>query len=225
MLQLEVPVVAYVDKKTEAFVRICRRGKEHLTRIQLVTMADFELYKDYARILKVMQSEEFKKDNLLLSHPEGFSPEYNILMNSKFALLRDTARVNPFNSSHFFWLDMGYGHGHDIYPRDNKWLPMALLRDTSHRITYIAINNLTQVRSIFDIYKKRVGPGVNGGFFGGTKKAVETYYHVHKHVFNEFLRVNMIDDDQTVAVECFLRYPELFNMVRGGWYDLFTLFL
>ena len=217
-------MVAYVDNRTEMFVRLSRRGKEHLTVIRVIRLDDLELHKDYDRIVSVMHSEEFKRDNLLLKHPEGFSAQYNILMNSKTDLLLEASRVNVFNSTHFFWMDMGYGHGNDVFPADNQWTPWNLIENPTDKITYIAVNNLTLVKSVFDIYKRRVGPGVNGGFFGGSRRAVELYHDVHRFVFEEFIRSFMMDDDQTVALECYLRYPQLFNMVRGGWYDVFKLF-
>ena len=57
-----------------------------------------------------------------------------------------------------------------------------------------------------------------------TAKAVEDYFNLHHFVLEDFLAHNMVDDDQTIAVECFLRWPSLFNMVPGEWYDVFKLF-
>ena len=92
------------------------------------------------------------------------------------------------------------------------------------RINYIAANNVSTVQSIFQLYKQRVGPGVNGGFFGGSTKAVKDYFDLHHYVLEDFLAHNMVDDDQTIAVECFLRKPSLFEMVPGEWYEVFKLY-
>ena len=91
-------------------------------------------------------------------------------------------------------------------------------------ITYIAVNDITQVESILQLYKRRIGPGVSGGFFGGSRKALQEYHDLYHEVLEDFLSSDMVDDDQTVAIECYLRRPELFNMVPGGWNDAFWLF-
>lgn len=224
LLNLDVPMVIYIDSTVEPFVRHFRRHLDHITVYKIGDLSDLQYYKQYRdRIAWVMTTEDFHANNGLLHHPEGFSPEYNVLMNAKFTMLYDTVHENPFDSSYFYWLDMGYGHGQDVYPNYCGWSPNNIM-DDSGRITYVAINNVSTVESVFQLYKQRVGPGVNGGFFGGSAKAVKKYYQLHKQVFEDFLAHNMVDDDQTIAVECFLRKPALFNMVPGEWYDIFKLF-
>ncbi len=224
MLSLDVPMVAYTEPKSEAFVRYFRANRDGITDLQLTELKDLEYYKTYwTRIQNAMDSDDFKKDNFLINHPEGFSADYNLLMNAKLSMMYETVNRNPFNTSYFYWLDMGYGHGQDVFPKSCNWAPNNIM-DNSNKITYIAVNNVSIVQSVLQLYKQKVGPGVNGGFFGGGRQAVESYYQLHKDVVDDFLKHNMIDDDQTVAVECFLRQPNMFNMVPGNWYDVFKLF-
>ena len=224
LLALDVPLVVYIDERVEPFVRHFRQHFDHITIYKVSELSELPYYAKYRdRMAWVMHTDDFHKNNGLLTHPEGFSPEYNVLMNAKFTMLHDTVHENPFNSSYFYWLDMGYGHGQDVYPKYCDWTPKNIMDDLD-RITYVAVNNVSTVRSVFQLYKQRVGPGVNGGFFGGSAQAVEDYYKLHHHVLEDFLAHNMVDDDQTIAVECFLRKPSLFNMVPGEWYDVFKLF-
>ena len=224
LLSMDVPLVAFIDARSEPFVRYFRGNRDHITDIHVVDLTDLDYYKRYwQRIRDVMDSEEFIRDNKILNHPEGFSADYNVIMNAKVSMLSDTASRNVFNTAYFYWLDMGYAHGADVFPKYCHWAPNNIM-DDSNKITYIAVNDVFIVESILQLYKQRVGPGVNGGFFGGNKKAVTAYHALYRDVFEDFLRHKMVDDDQTVAVECFLRQPALFNMVRGGWNDVFTLF-
>lgn len=206
------------------YVAFLRRGKEHLTRIVVIELSDLEYYAYYDRIDAVMKSSEFGSDNALLTHPEGFSVEYNILMNSKLSLLHAAAEENHFRSAYFFWVDAGYGHGEDVFPKSCSWAPWNLMRGGDDRVTYIQLVDLTLIDSVYSIYKQPLPPFINGGFFGGSRKALAEYHFLHRAVFELMLRENMIDDDQTIAVACYFAKPELFNMIPGSWYDAFNMF-
>ena len=172
-----------------------------------------------------MSSDTFKEDNDVLGHPEGFSPEYNILMNAKFAMMHEVAHRNKFGSAFIYWLDIGYAHGHNVYPKDHRWVPRNIMTGPNKdKITYIIVNDINLVKDIHQLYKKPVGPAVNGGFFGGSLAAMDRYYHLFNSVWEWCLTEGIMDDDQTLAVASWLKEKDLFNMVRGGWYDVFKLF-
>ena len=206
------------------YVTFLRRGKEHITRIIVVELSQLEYYAYYDTIRTIMDSAEFNTDNALLTHPEGFSVEYNILMNSKLSLLHTAARENRFRSRYFFWVDAGYGHGKDVFPKSCSWSPRNIMRHDDDRVTHIELSDLTRIDSVYTIYKRPIPPFINGGFFGGSAKALAEYYQLHKKVFERLLQQNMVDDDQTVAIACYFANPELFNMVPGSWYDAFNMF-
>ncbi len=52
------------------------------------------------------------------------APRYNLLNYLKAEFVLNASLVNPFNSSHFFWIDGGYGHGlPNIWPphKGKRW--------------------------------------------------------------------------------------------------------
>lgn len=183
-------------------------------------------YKDYFdQVSLIMSSDGFRANNSVLTHPEGFSPEYNILMNAKFAMMHEVAHRNMFGSEFIYWLDIGYAHGHNVYPKDPRWIPRNIMTGPNKdKITYIIVNDINLVKDINQLFKKPVGPAVNGGFFGGSLYAMDRYYHLFNSVWEWCLAEGIMDDDQTLAVASWLREKDLFNMVSGGWYDVFKLF-
>lgn len=225
LLLLNVPLVLYVDQGAESFVSKLRAGKENLTRIKVINVTDLDFHKQYyAQVEEIMSSEEFKQNHALLTHPEGFSPDYNILMNSKLSLLYNATVDNVFSSRYFFWVDMGYGHGDgNVYPKSGNWIPQNIM-NYDDRISYIELNPVKYVRTIFDIYKRKVPPFLNGGFFGGSAWSVQEYYWLHREMWDLFLMHGMVDDDQTLAVLCYFKKPSLFNLFEGWWYDAFNMF-
>lgn len=159
-------------------------------------------------------------------HPESISPEYDILMNSKPYFVYYVANWNPFNSEYFYWLDAGYGHGKAWYPPPGtRWAPENLMTpEKGDKITFIQLGPGDLKRfTLKDMYRQGLTL-VNGGFFGGNKKALAEYYHLHNKVFEDLLNRGYVDDDQTLTVLCYHENPNLFNMVVGDWYDVFKLF-
>ena len=220
---MHVKMVIYVEEKSVPFVIENRQGKECMTDIRRISINELEYYRHFDRITDIMESPEFIKDHPLLKHPEGFSPLYNIVTNSKIALVHQAALRNIFETNHYFWLDMGYGHGGALYPQNRTWAPFNIM-DGEDKITYIKLNTIESVESVWHIYKQLIRPCVNGAFFGGTKKAIESYYDLHKHTFEECLKHNIMDDDQTMAVFCYMLDSSLFRLIPGDWYDVFNLF-
>ena len=174
-----------------------------------------------------MESEEFKQNNLYVDdlYPEGLYPEYNTLMNARASLTNEVMEYNWFRSSYFAWLDIGYGHGENIFPPGGLWYPSDLIRGED-KITVIQLSDrpINKTKSIYTIYKRDEPPPLNGAFIGGTRKAMERYFKLHRHIFNKFIKMNMMDDDQTLLAACWFEEPELFHLVWGWWYDVFELF-
>lgn len=226
MLRMNVPLVVYVEPELKPFIDYYRAGKEDYTFVKAVPFHKLRYY-SYVNILRaVMSSDTFKRDNGLLNHPEGFSAEYNILMSSKLQMLFTAVKENVFDTEFFFWMDIGYAHGQDVYPKTCNWAPNNLmLSNHSDKITYMQMNAIHLVKTIHDVYKQAIGPCVNGGFFGGSGKAVVDYYYLYDIIFRDYLKKYIVDDDQTLAVGCYLERPELFNLVKGAdWYDVFKVF-
>ncbi|CAH1783379.1 unnamed protein product, partial [Owenia fusiformis] len=224
VLKLDVNLVFYVEERGRYFVEKHRRGKEHKTEVIVTEWKNLTFYRYLTAIETIMGSKEFKLNNRLLNHPEGFSALYNLLMSSKFSIMYETTLRNTFHSDYFFWMDAGYGHGNSsIFPPENcPWAPCNILTDM---ISYINLYPTDVYKpAINRLYKMSVAPALNGGFFGGSKNAIHTYHKLYKAVLEDWLKNGRIDDDQTMALACYFKKPNLFNLVPGGWNDVFKLF-
>ncbi|KAK3594537.1 hypothetical protein CHS0354_023593, partial [Potamilus streckersoni] len=226
VLALNVHLAVFVDKSLLEFIKHNRQGKLDKTRVQVVQFSDLEIFQYYNPIKDIMNSLEFLENNEMLAHPEAFSPEYVILMNNKIFFMKTIVDINPFRSTHFFWIDAGYGHGSDIFPKDGQWFPRNLM-DIHRKITYIQLYDPMHyedyVKNLL-LHKSLLSPAFIGGFFGGDSQAVREYYHLYHKVFRSLLVESIVDDDQNVALLCYFELPRLFNLVEGDWYDVFKLF-
>lgn len=114
VLGLNVNLIVYSDETVEKFVLDRRKDYQNKTKTYRIKFSELEYYQYRQHINDVIASSEFRESNDMLDHPEAFSVEYLILMNNKISFLADAVRRNPFNSTHFFWIDAGYGHGEDL---------------------------------------------------------------------------------------------------------------
>lgn len=222
VLGLNVNLIVYSDETVQNFVLDRRKGYQNKTKTFRIKFSDLEYSQYRQHINDVITSPEFRESNDMLDHPEAFSVEYLILMNNKISFLADAVRRNPFNSTHFFWIDAGYGHGEDL-TRWKNFQPRKLL-DYHDKITYIELNDPRWYIDINDPHKVNIGPAFCGGFFGGDGGAILRYERLYRKTFRKLLTEYIVDDDQNVAFQCYMECPNWFRNVRGNWFDAFELF-
>jgi hypothetical protein len=105
-LQLNAHLYIITEPKFETFFRENRSS--HLPfHLHIMDFTKSHYYSYYPQIQSILTSEEYQKR---IKHPnrvECILPEYNILQYSKFHYLQLAIEENPFQSSHFFWMDLG----------------------------------------------------------------------------------------------------------------------
>ncbi|XP_061186233.1 protein HtrL-like [Saccostrea echinata] len=222
VLRLNVKMIIYSNESVQKVVLDERKILDHKTQTYMLKFTDLEFYRYRQHIGHVLVSPEFRNSNEMLNHPEAFSVKYLILMNNKVSFLSDAVRKNPFNSTHFFWIDAGYGHGDDL----TKWknFQPRILLSKRNKITYIELNDPALYKDINDLHKVQMAPAFCGGFFGGDAGAILKYEKLYKKTFRKLLTENIVDDDQNVAFQCYVENPSLFENIRGHWFDAFKLF-
>ncbi|XP_052075472.1 protein HtrL-like [Mytilus californianus] len=229
ILKLKTKLVLFCDSST---LLLLKYNSEYLAHKNIHTIvipfSQLEYAKYRNKIEETLSSEEFKKDNKMLDHPEAYSADYIILMSNKLSFMKEAVEKDPFHTSHFFWIDAGYGHGNrTFFPTATKyWEPKNLLK-LKNKITYIKLYENPDAFKGYEleIYKEQAAPVLNGAFFGGDKEAIIEYYHLYDSVFKEYLFThNIVDDDQNIGIFCYYRRSDLFNLVFGDWNDVMKLF-
>ncbi|CAL1529125.1 unnamed protein product [Lymnaea stagnalis] len=175
---------------------------------------------------EIMNSSEYQKDNELFKQKlcESYIPDYDILQLSKLYFMDRAVRENPFKTTYFMWMDGGYGHGNDVYPKDDVWTPKELF-EHGDKVTFI--DRTPGVRA-FEKDKARLHKmSINilaGLFFAGGGQAFKELYEMQQQQVDEWMRDGVVDDDQTMYMLLYYKKPSLFHLVPGDWYDVFKLF-
>lgn len=232
LLALDINLVIFGENSLKPFVKKYRKQLTSKTRFLTKPFIHLPAYKHKHRIECVLDSESFKKDNGKLGHPEAFSAEYLIVVNSKVPLVGEVVRRNPFNTTHFFWVDAGYvavsdDTGYDvmrvIIPAGTQWRPDPLL-SSSEKVTYIQLHDPDLYANMTQLHKQRLAPAVSGGFFGGAQKVMSYYARLYNKCLLYQLAEGEVGEDQGVALQAYFEHPRVFHLVKGDWFDAYRLF-
>lgn len=225
VLRLDVNMVIFIDSKGRPFVDWMRRGRENRTLVIETNIKDLPYYRYLKRIQNIMDSDAYQQDNELVRKGlcEARVPEYDILQWSKLYFLHEVISRNPYLNRFFIWMDGGYGKGEDIHPSDGIWVPVNLFRNEG-KVTLLERESVENYRQdAARLHKMSINVLV-GGFIAGDIKALERLYVLQKNLIADWLENGIVDDDQTLYMHLFYRYPEYFNLVRADWYDVFKRF-
>uniref|UniRef100_A0A0R3RRG1 Uncharacterized protein n=1 Tax=Elaeophora elaphi TaxID=1147741 RepID=A0A0R3RRG1_9BILA len=231
LLKLKVNLVIFVDKKSVRHVYTRRKlyHLEHITKVIPTTLTELPLYRYMKAATEVIADERSGKrwdqrwDRSMSSHPEAKSPKYDILVNSKSYFLYNASLSNPFKSEFFAWLDAGYAHGNQsIFPPSFHWHPTLVRRKISLIKVTPFYDNIMRY-TLDDLYRKNWAV-ISGGFLGGDIYALNRFHQLCHQMVIDLIYRKYVDDDQTTLVLLIQRYPSLFNVVHGDWFDAFNLF-
>jgi hypothetical protein len=217
LLQLNVPLVIFVERQFIDFVRFHRRDKKHVTHVVATTFEELEYFALYSRIKTVMHYiQRSVGDSPFSQHPEVFSPEYVIMMASKVSLLKQTIDMNPFRSSYFYWIDFGIIRSDSDLPFPLSALCIPPPRFISEpeaqgKIVYTSTKPINStLKNVAELIANRSSPYVKASLFGGQSEPVMQYHALYRQVFERWLAANLTDDDQSLMVACYFEQPDLF---------------
>ena len=107
ILRLPYPLIIFMDasnEKIEEFVTNTRQtyGLVNKTHIFKIALQDTYFYKDVERINSLMKSFVITNSN-----QDKDTALYIVLNNNKMDFMERAIASNPFQSSHFMWMDFG----------------------------------------------------------------------------------------------------------------------
>lgn len=227
LLKRHVNLVAFVDKAARPYVQRQRQGLEAHTKLIEVRLHDLPYYQHRQRVAHIMASEAHRQDNELWRQGlcEAHQPLYDIVQWSKLTFLGWAMDWDPFNSTLFMWLDGGYGHGHpEAYAPGTLWRPSSVLLRHLDQVTFIEREPVEKYRQYIDRLHKMSINILAGSYFAGGQRALRRLHELQRELIADWLEKGIVDDDQTTYLLMYFKEPQLFNLVRGDWYDVFRLF-
>ncbi|CAD5223228.1 unnamed protein product [Bursaphelenchus xylophilus] len=225
LIRMPNPIVIFGDEKVAQYIKIY--PEEIQRRIQMVTMRlkDLPFYGHRREIAEILQNEQENWDekwpSRFRTHPEAWSADYNIVVNSKSYFMYKATLISKFKSNFFAWIDAGYSHGErDKIPRWT-WRPKL----PHGKITLIQVSPPTEKIEKYELSKvyRQTRDVISGGVLAGDTPTIKRFHVFFLKTFVELLDAGKVDDDQTTLLFTIKNYRSTFNILHGGWLDAFKV--
>ncbi|OXA47695.1 protein HtrL [Folsomia candida] len=231
--QVDTPIVIFTQPKFKDLMVQVRNGRP----------THFVLYNEIWDVPWLLEPhslhDDYHKMHAIDPERSRHSPELYAVWNSKPWFLQTMSELNPFNSTYFYWMDVGCVRESDIklgnYP--NLERSLEVFGEDERSENYKKLNIFTVGR--FPNYKPPPDSNtfeemaemdfVIGTFFGGTVYSINwfsrTFYAIHdvQLSLGEF-----VGKDQTLYNWIATQYPDRFRVVcscqqilwncRSGWF-------
>jgi hypothetical protein len=219
ILKLPYPLVIFIDPdENEIYDSIYTERKAHnlleLTYIYKLDFKETYFYKDLSR-LEELQKIFFIRNGRL----DHETPLYVILNNNKFCFMEKTIELNPFNSSHFLWLDFGINH----VAKDTDYIH-TWITNIPDKIKQLCINPYIE-KIDPKIYFENIYHNCAGGLFSGSKENMLKYIELFKQKTEQIYSEDWYQIDEAVMTMVQRENYELFDFFYGDYEGIITNYL
>jgi len=234
MLQIDLPMVVFVPKELESFVKENRGNKK--THIKVMGLEDIKnLYQPFWDKTQNLRNDPdwlniTGEGGWLKTSPQATLEYYNPIVQSKMFMLHEAVCWNPFDTDYFFWLDAGITNTvskEDLV--DNNVLdvlpslgnPFLFL---SYPYESYEIHGF-KTEGIEKIIGKKTEYVCRGGLFGGHKDQIRetngNYYHLLMECFDR----GYMGTEETIFTLLSYRDPHIYQRADIGSSGLIQNFI
>lgn len=172
MMTLPYPLMIFINPDDAILYEfITQKRQKYLdkTFIYQERLCDTYFYKDLDRIRELQQTYPIYNGDL-----KHETPLYVILNNNKFHFIEKAIESNPFESSHFIWMDLGINHVARNTERIHEWILCV-----PNKIKQLCINPYIEYGETIDIFHN-IYHHMAGGLFSGNAQYLKQYSEAFK---------------------------------------------
>ena len=210
LLKLPFPIIFFIDENPTIYNAILNFRKElNLLDKTYIYIKDFKktyFYKDLSRLEELQ-----KKYYIVNGELDHETPLYIILNNNKFDCIDNTISFNPFNSSHFIWMDFGINHVAQSTDSIFQWI-----NKVPDKIKQLCINPYIENVEDKEMFKY-IYHHIAGGLFTGSKENMIKYSDLFKKKTEQIYKENWYQIDEAVMTMVERENPELFELFYGDY--------
>lgn len=215
ILKLPYNLIIFTDN--EKCINIIKKERINLKEKTYIYNRSFEETYFYKYIDKLNELQnKFTIFNGELDHE---TPHYIILNNNKFDFIDKAIDLNPFNSSHFIWMDFGINHVARNTEIINEWI-----FNIPDKIKQLCINPYTEneePKKYFEIIHHNTA----GGLFSGSKENLLKYSELFKQKTEEIYNDNWYQIDEAIMIIVQRENPHLFDLFYGDYEGIISNYL
>lgn len=217
MMQLPYPIMFFIDPDDSIlyeFITQTRQKYMNKTFIYQERFQDTYFYKDVDRIRELQQ--QYRIYNGDLKHE---TPLYVVLNNNKFHFIERAIESNPFQSSHFIWMDLGINHVARNTERIHEWI----LR-VPDKIKQLCINPFIEYGDNHDIFHN-IYHHMAGGLFSGNAEYLLKYANAFKAKTAQIYSEGWWQVDEAVMTMVQRENPDWFDLFYGDYDGIISNYL
>lgn len=192
------------------------------TRIIKIPLSELEIYqKYYNKISVLMNSPQFKSEIMYQGVAEMLYPLYNVIMFNKINFIKLASELNPFNSTHFYWTDVGAfrkeieHYENIVWPNNGQYF-----NDKVNFFSHPGWEYVIENQKWYFMSQSRV---VQGGYFIVPNEKVNFLKEKVDETIEEILTANYIGSDEKIFDLICKRYPENFDLIKSTWFEFYNL--
>ena len=215
ILQLPYNLIIFTDD--EKCINFIEKERTHFKEKTYIYNESFEQTYFYKYIDKLNELQS--KFKILNGHLDHETPYYIILNNNKFDFIDKAINLNPFNSSHFIWMDFGINHVARNTELINEWI-----YSIPDKIKQLCINPYTEChapKKYFEIIHHNTA----GGLFTGSKENLLKYSELFKEKTEEIYNDNWYQIDEAIMTLVQKENPDLFDLFYGDYQGIISNYL
>lgn len=184
---------------------------------------------NYAKVQEIRTSEEWKgRADWLPNSPQGALEDYNPLVMSKLFMMRDAARQNYWETSHFLFIDSKHNcRNPKKFTPKNDHIIRAHMFDKFlmthfdytpssevHGFEYKAFNAHCNMNNVEDRQLVKVG---RGGIFGGSAFVLEYIAAMYDVALTATLRAGLMGTEENIFSILFYQVPQYVDAFSNNW--------
>ena len=215
ILSLPYNLIVFTDnEEVIAFIQNKRTNYKNKTCIYKKSFEDTYYYK-HLDILTNLQG----KFTIINGNITKDTPMYIILNNNKFDFIESAIELNPFDSTHFIWMDFGINHVAQSTNIIHEWINII-----PDKIKQLCINPYVENEPPKQMFQY-IYHHTAGGLFSGSKENMLIYADLFKKKTEQIYSEEWYQIDEAVMTMVQRENPDLFDFFYGDYQGIISNYI
>lgn len=212
LLALDIPMIIFTERKLyDQIYNLRPKHLREITKINVIEFEDTSYYKDIPKLKNNLN--EYKIGNINL---EKDTPFYFIVNNNKFYCMETSIKDNPFNCTHFVWIDFGICHNVKNINHIRRWVSSI-----PDKIRQMEINPYIENIPPKD-YFHLVYHNMAGSLFSGSSENILKYCQLFRQKWDQILNEGWCQLDEAIMAIVSKENKNLFEHYYGDYPNLIS---
>lgn len=206
-------IIIFTSIEYYELIKSLRAKYEDKTIIIVISIEDFYMYKNHLEYLK----KDYERERDYEKHIHNI--DLYMIWNEKLKFVEKAMDINPFKTTNFAWIDIGYVRNKVYIDLYLKTFPnmKKITEDKIYMLNVDYIFTEDDYKYPYDNKYITIKNIIGAGFILGSEKKLRLMINLYYNEIMAFYIKNnlFIGKEQTLYTSLYLKYPKLFKLIRG----------